>query len=121
MGFAPQVFDADQALRLQPRVGHGLLHRRGPPHVPIALAADGGALAFHKDDQVCLIAWCALRPGRKPKLESEKLGSKIVVSTLAMPAGRDGLSPSECPEAADRHRAWVSRPFAPHAVDIARL
>lgn len=32
----------------------------------------------------CLIAWCALRPGLKPKLESENVGSKIGVSTWAM-------------------------------------
>ena len=31
----------------------------------------------------CRIAWCASRPGRKPKLDSEKPGSKIGVSTWA--------------------------------------
>lgn len=31
----------------------------------------------------CLIAWCALRPGRKPKLEFENVGSNIGVSTWA--------------------------------------
>ena len=40
LGLAPQVFDAEQALRFQPRVGQCLLQRRGSRRVPPVLAAD---------------------------------------------------------------------------------
>ena len=38
--FAPQVFDADQSLRFQPRVVEGLLQAWGSRHVPVAVATD---------------------------------------------------------------------------------
>ncbi len=40
LGFAPQVFNADQALHLQPRIRRCLLQRWGSCHVPVAVAAD---------------------------------------------------------------------------------
>lgn len=60
---APQLFDADQALRLQPRVGHRLLRHRGSCHVPVAVAADpvlDGRLQAHAQGQQ--VAYLRARP-----------------------------------------------------------
>ena len=39
LGFAPQVFHAEQSLLLEPCIGHGLLRHRGPGHAPVTQAA----------------------------------------------------------------------------------
>ena len=52
LSLAPQVLDAEQALLLEPCIGHGLLGDRGSRHAPVTQAADAmldGGLERHAE------------------------------------------------------------------------